>query len=83
MGSFAVFESYEGTVTTEKTVRFDNPSARVVIKNKSSDKTLSFKFDAARAVATLDPGEIFDFDFEAKQIIIDGESVEYRIWVLM
>ncbi len=83
MAGFEKFVTREGTVTEEKIIEFNDPSARVVIMNDSVDKDLLFKFKQARPFATLKAGEKFDFDFEARQIIIDGDDCDYRIWALM
>jgi hypothetical protein len=80
-GTHANFEALEGTVTTETTLTFNRRSRRIVITNDDPSNSLSYKFNDSEAFGTLKGTETLSIYFSAKQIIIDGSSVDYRIWV--
>ena len=80
-GTHANFEALEGTVTTETTLTFNRRSRRIVITNDHASNDLLYKFNDSETFGTLKGTETLSIYFSAKQIIIDGTNVPYRIWV--
>lgn len=77
----ANFEPFEGTVTTATTLAFARKSRKIVIVNDHATEQMTFKFNSSETVGTLEGTETLTLYFTANQIIIDGSSVPYRIWV--
>ena len=77
----ANFESIEGTVNTETTFTFSLKSRKIVITNDDPTGDLSYKFHASETFGTIKGTESLSLYFTAKQIIINGSSIPYRIWV--
>jgi hypothetical protein len=78
---YANFESLEGTVTTPTTLTLARKSRHIVITNDDASNALSFKFNSSETNGTIKAGESFSTYVSTNQIIIDGSSVAYRIWV--
>ena len=77
----ANFESLEGTVNAETTLTFKLKSRKIVITNDHATNDLSYKFNASETNGTLKSTESLSLYFTSKQIIINGSSVPYRIWI--
>ena len=81
-GVYANFESFEGTTTgAEQTFTFKFRSRKIVVTNDHPTNSLSFKFNASETNGTLLGTESLSIYHWTKQIIINGTSVPYRIWV--
>lgn len=81
-GVYANQESIEGTSTgSEETFTLARKSRKIIITNDHASNALSFKFNDSEDFATLKATESVSMYFTAKQIIINGSSVPYRIWV--
>ena len=85
MGDYGVhanFESIEGTSTgSEQTLTFTRKSRKIVITNDHATNNLSYKFNASEVFGTLKGTESLSVYFTGKRVIINGDSVPYRIWV--
>ena len=81
MSVHANFEALEGTVTTPTTLTLVRKSRKIIITNDHPTNTLSYKFNASETSGTLRGTETLSILFTTNQIIIDGTSVPYRIWV--
>lgn len=77
----ANFEALEGTVTEETTLTLIRKSRRIVIANDSATKDLKYKFNSSENFGTIKRTETLSLDFRTNKIIIDGNSVPYRIWI--
>ena len=77
----ANFEPLEGTVTTETTLTFNRKSRKIIITNDHATNDLSYKFNDSESFGTIKGTETLSMFFTSNQIIIDGNSVPYRIWV--
>ena len=78
----ANFESLEGTTTgVSQTLTLVRTSRKIVITNDHPTNTLSYKFNSSETSGTLYGTESVSLYFTARQIIINGSSVPYRIWV--
>jgi len=77
----ANFEALEGTVTTPTTLTLVRKSRKIIITNDHPTNTLSYKFNSSETSGTLKGTETLSILFTTNQIIIDGTSVPYRIWV--
>ena len=77
----ANFQAIEGTVTTETTLTFNLKSRKLVITNDDPTNDLSYKFNSSESFGTIKGTESLSLYFTSKQIIINGSSVPYRIWV--
>jgi hypothetical protein len=77
----ANFEALEGTVTTSTTLTLTRKSRRIVITNDHATNDLKYKFNASETDGTIKGTETLSLDFTTNQIIIDGNTVPYRIWV--
>jgi len=77
----ANLESLEGTVTTATTLTLTRKSRKIIITNDHATNSLSYKFNSSETYATLKGTETLSILFSTNQIIIDGTSVPYRIWV--
>jgi len=80
-GVHANFESLEGTVTTATTLTLARKSRKIVIINDHATKSMTYKFNTSETVGTLKATESLSLYFTTKTIIIDGDSVPYRIWI--
>ncbi len=80
-GVHANFEPLEGTVDGEDALTFVRKSRKIVITNDHATKDLKYKFNASEDFGTLKGTESLSLYFWAKQIIINGDNVPYRIWV--
>lgn len=80
-GVHANLESLEGTVTTPTTLTLVRKSRKIVITNDHGTEEMTFKFNASETAATLKGTETVSLFFTTNQIIIDGASVPYRIWI--
>lgn len=81
MSIYANLEAKEGIVTAETTLTFSHPWRQYIITNDSGSKELKFKVSASDlAFATLKPTETVTLNVTTKTIIIDGSTVNYRIW---
>ena len=78
---YANFQALEGTVTTPTTVSFNRRSRHIVITNDHATEDLNFKFNSSETNGTVKAGESFSVYFRSSEVIIDGTSVPYRIWV--
>jgi hypothetical protein len=78
---YANFQALEGTVTVETELTFNLKSRQITIINDSSTKDLNFKFKSEGTFGTVKAAEMISLDFWSNSIIIDGDSVPYRIWV--
>ena len=81
MSVHANFEALEGTVTTPTTLTLARKSRRIIITNDHASKDLKYKFNASETSGTIKPTETLSLYFTTNQIIIDGLTVPYRIWV--
>ena len=81
MTVYANQESLEGTVTETTTLDLVRKSRHIQITNDHATKGLSYKFNESENFATLKGTETLSTSFWTKTIIIDGDSVPYRIWV--
>ena len=81
MSVHANFEALEGTVTTPTTLTLVRKSRKIIITNDHPTNTLSYKFNSSETSGTLKGTETLSILFTTNQIIIDGTSVPYRIWV--
>ena len=81
MSVHANFEALEGTVTTPTTLTLARKSRKIIITNDHPTNTLSYKFNSSETSGTLKGTETLSILFTTNQIIIDGTSVPYRIWV--
>jgi len=81
MSVHANLESLEGVVTVETTLDLNLRSRKLVITNDHATKDLSFKFNASETFGTLKGTESLSLDFWTRKIIINGDSVPYRIWI--
>lgn len=79
--SLANLESLEGTVSTETTLTLNRKSAKIIITNDHATKDLSFKFNTSETSGTLKGTETISLEFNTPIIIINGDSVPYRIWI--
>jgi len=77
----ANFEAFEGTVTTATTLTFNRKSRKLVITNDDPTNDLSYKFNSSESFGTIKGTESLSLYFTSNQIIINGSSVPYRIWV--
>ena len=77
----ANLESLEGTVTTETTLTLKRKSRKIIITNDHPTENMTFKFNSSETEATLCGTESISLYFTAKQIIINGASVPFRIWI--
>ena len=77
----ANFEAIEGTVNSEETLALKFTSRKIVITNDDPTNDLSYKFGAGEAFGALKGTESLSLYFTTKQIIINGSSIPYRIWV--
>lgn len=77
----ANFEALEGAVTTETTLTLIRKSRRIVISNDHATKDLKYKFNSSENFGTIKRTETLSLDFRTNKIIIDGNSVPYRIWI--
>ena len=80
VGVYANFEVLEGTVSGETTLQLARRSRKLVILNDHASRDLQFKFHASGNFATLKPTESVSMYFRAKNVILDGTDVPYRIW---
>lgn len=81
-GVYANLESLEGTTTgSEQTFTLVRKSRKIVITNDHPTNSLSYKFNSSETSGTLLGTESLSLHFTTKQIIINGTSVPYRIWV--
>lgn len=80
-GVYANFEALEGTVTTDTTLTLARKSRRIIITNDHPTNNLSYKFNTTETYGTLKPTETVSMDFTTNKVIINGNSVPYRIWV--
>jgi len=76
------YEAKEGTVATETSLDFARPSRKIVVTNDSSTKELRFKFNTGEDFGTLRPTETFSAHMRVLQVIVDGDSVPYRVWAI-
>ena len=82
MSVHANFEALEGTTTgSEQTLTFVRKSRKIVITNDHASNSLSYKFNASETFGTLKGTESLSMYFTTNQVIINGTSVPYRIWV--
>ena len=77
----ANFEALEGTVNTETTLTFRLKSRKIVITNDDPTGDLSYKFNASETFGTIQGTESLSLYFTSNQVIINGSSIPYRIWV--
>ena len=70
----------EGTLNGELTVSFDQSYREVILTNDSGSSEMTFKFNPTETAATLKPTETITMKMRAKQIILSGTSVPYRVW---
>lgn len=78
----ANLESLEGTSDgTVQTLSFTRKSRKLVIINDHASNDLSFKFNSSETFATLKATEVITLYFTGNQVIIQGTSVPYRIWI--
>ena len=81
-GVHANYESLEGTTTgAEQVLTLKRKSRKLVIINDHASNTLSYKFNDSETFGTLKGTEVLTLLFITNQIIIQGTSVPYRIWV--
>ncbi len=82
-GNFLRLQAIEGTATTVEAIIFDRLSGKVVITNDHlGNKVLSVKVDPNQAdYCTILAGETLSMDFSTDGLIVNGDSVPYRIWV--
>lgn len=77
----ANLEALEGTVTTATTLTLTRKSRQIIITNDHSSQDLKYKFNSSETFGTIKGTETLSVDFTTNQIIINGNSVPYRIWV--
>ena len=78
----ANFESLEGTTTgVEQTLTLTRSSRKIVITNDHPTNDLTYKFNSSETEGTIRGTETLSLYFTARQIIINGTNVPYRIWV--
>lgn len=77
----ANLEVFEGTVSTPTTLTLARKSRKISIVNDHATNDLSYKFNASETYGTLKGTESLSLYFTTNQIIINGTSVPYRIWV--
>lgn len=78
----ANFESLEGITTgTEQTLTLTRKSRKIVITNDHASNTLSYRFNDSETNGSIKGTETLSLYFTTNQIIINGTSVPYRIWV--
>jgi len=81
-GVHANLEAFEATSDgSVETLTFNRKSRKLVIINDHASNSLSYKFNASEAFATLKGTEVLTIYFTTNQLIIQGTSVPYRIWV--
>lgn len=79
---YANFEPIEGVTTgSDETLTFVRRSRKVVITNDHPTNALQYKFNSSESFGTLRPTETLSLGITAKQIILNGNSVSYRVWV--
>ena len=79
---YANFESFEDTTdVTVQTLQFTRKSRKLVIINDHASNVLSYKFSNSETFGSLKGTEVLTMYFTKKQIIIQGTSCPYRIWV--
>ena len=79
---FKGMEVFEGVVNGPETLDFQEFSKKITITNDHASKDMTFKFSASGAPATLKPGETVSWNFMSLEVIIDGDVVDYRIWII-
>jgi len=77
---FLSCSSFEGTAVNEETINFVRGSYQITVTNDHASEPLSFKFDVAESYLTAHAGESITVDIQSMSIIINGNSVPYRIW---
>lgn len=81
-GVYANFEALEGTSTgASQTLNFAHTSRKIVITNDHPTNDLSYKFNTSEGFGTLKGTESLSVHLTTKKVIIQGDSVPYRIWV--
>jgi hypothetical protein len=81
-GVHANLESLEGTSDgTVQTLTLKRKSRKLVIINDHASSPLSYKFNDSEDFATLKGTEVLTIYFTTNQIIIQGTSCPYRIWI--
>lgn len=81
-GTYANFESYEGSVNGTTTVDLARKSRHIIITNDSASQNLQFKFNSSETLGTLKPTESLVLEIRTKEVYLSsGASVDYRIWV--
>ena len=75
-------ESLEGTSDgTVQTLSLKRRSRKLVIINDHASNPLSYKFNTSENFATLKGTEVLTIYFTTNQVIIQGTSCPYRIWI--
>ena len=81
-GVYANLESLEGTSDgTVQTLTLKRKSRKLVIINDHPTNPLSYKFNSSETFATLKATEVLTIYFTTNQILIQGTSCPYRIWI--
>jgi len=81
-GVYANLEALEGTTDgTVQTLTLIRKSSKLVIINDHASNALSYKFNTSETFATLKGTEVLTMYFTTNQIIIQGTSCPYRIWI--
>lgn len=81
-GVHANLESLEGTSDgTVETLTLKRKSRKLVIINDHASNALSYKFNSSEDFATLKATEVLTIYFTTNQVIIQGTSCPYRIWI--
>lgn len=78
----ANFQVSEGTLDGDLTISFPLKFKRIIITNDSGSAEMTFKFNTTETAATLKPTEIVTLDIRARDIIMNGTNVSYRIWAI-
>jgi len=81
MAVLANLESLEGAADGEVIFTLKRKSRKIVITNDHATKELLYKFNVSEEYATLKGTESLSMWFTTNQIIVNGNSVPYRVWV--
>lgn len=80
MSSYSNFERFEGNLTGDLTLTFNNRPRRIVLTNDSASNNMKFKFNDTENFGTLLPTETITLDLIVKNVYVQGTNIDYRIW---
>ena len=71
----------EGTLGGVETIALPRTSGKIIVTNDSGSKDLSVRLKAGGDALTLRPTETITLYYRTSGVVLQGNSVPYRLWV--